>query len=115
MYKQGDIVIVNFPFTDLSNSKVRPAVVISNDKINISGDYIIVMISTQEIRGDFSVNISNIDVTIPFKLPHHTMFVYCKKIATLNKCIIRKKITEIKDKNKIKEIIDKINIGIDLQ
>ena len=63
MYKQGDIVIVNFPFTDLSNSKVRPAVIISNDKINISGDYLIVMISTQEIKGDFSVNISNIDVT----------------------------------------------------
>jgi len=30
MYKQGDIVLVSFPFTDLSGDKVRPALIVSN-------------------------------------------------------------------------------------
>ncbi len=30
MYEFGKIVLVKFPFTDLSSSKVRPALIISN-------------------------------------------------------------------------------------
>lgn len=32
--KQGDIVIIEFPFSDLSERKLRPAVVISNGRYN---------------------------------------------------------------------------------
>ena len=34
MYKQGDIVSIEFPFSDLSERKLRPALVLSNDKYN---------------------------------------------------------------------------------
>lgn len=33
-YKQGDVILVSFPFTDLENSKRRPALIVSNDLIN---------------------------------------------------------------------------------
>lgn len=33
MYKQGDLILVPFPFTDLTGEKVRPALVISNKEI----------------------------------------------------------------------------------
>ncbi len=39
MHKVGKIVLVSFPFTDLSGTKVRPAVVVSNKPI---GDDVVV-------------------------------------------------------------------------
>ena len=42
--KRGDIVLVPFPFTDLSSTKVRPAVLISADKQR--NDVIIAFISS---------------------------------------------------------------------
>jgi mRNA interferase MazF len=47
MYQQGDIVSVSFPFTDLSQAKLRPALIISNDTIKDSGDLILIMITSQ--------------------------------------------------------------------
>jgi len=47
MYKKGDIVLVPFPFTDLSNSKVRPAVIVSEDNVN-GDDIIVVFVSSRQ-------------------------------------------------------------------
>jgi mRNA interferase MazF len=33
-YNQGDIVLLPYPYTDLSNTKQRPAVIISKDSVN---------------------------------------------------------------------------------
>ena len=42
--KRGDIVLVRFPFTDLSSSKLRPAVVIAPE--NSCGDVILAFVSS---------------------------------------------------------------------
>ncbi len=34
MSRRGDVVIVDFPFADTGDSKVRPAVVVQNDRDN---------------------------------------------------------------------------------
>ncbi|HEX7593314.1 MAG TPA: type II toxin-antitoxin system PemK/MazF family toxin, partial [Anaerolineae bacterium] len=34
MHKQGDVLLVPIPFTDLSSTKRRPVVVVSNDVYN---------------------------------------------------------------------------------
>lgn len=59
-YNFGDIVLVPFPFTDQSNSKKRPATIISNKTYNTSKPDIIIMAVTSQIRpaqglGEFQV------------------------------------------------------------
>lgn len=50
-FQKGDIVIIDFPFSDLSKTKKRPALIISNDRVNKSGDHLMVQI-TSKIRND---------------------------------------------------------------
>jgi mRNA interferase MazF len=49
IYKRGDIVLVPFPFTDLSSSKQRPALVISGDVFNSTRDDLLVAAITSQI------------------------------------------------------------------
>ncbi|WP_299290002.1 type II toxin-antitoxin system PemK/MazF family toxin [uncultured Mucilaginibacter sp.] len=46
-YKQGDVVLLPFPFTNQQGSKVRPGIVVSNSLVNqTSKDVIIVQLTT---------------------------------------------------------------------
>ena len=50
-YRRGDIVLVSFPFTDLSSSKRRPALVISPDAFNKRGqDVVLAAITSCVLR-----------------------------------------------------------------
>jgi len=61
MYKQGDIVIVKFPFTDGSEFKKRPALVISNSKIEASEDFLLVQITSKLSNDGLSITIRKED------------------------------------------------------
>lgn len=52
MYQKGDIVFVNFPYSDGSKFKPRPAIVLSGSKVNQTGDYILVQITSNVSRTD---------------------------------------------------------------
>lgn len=47
MYKQGDVVLIPVPFSDLTNRKQRPVLVISSDIYNELTEDIVVLAITE--------------------------------------------------------------------
>ncbi len=94
-YRQGDIVWVDFPFTDSSQSKPRPALIISNTTVNHTGDYILVQITSKIKRDGLSIEITGPDYKeSPLELKSHIRFY---KIFILNESLILGKKTSVTD------------------
>jgi mRNA interferase MazF len=91
LYKQGDIVVVRFPFTDGSQFKKRPALVISNDLVNATGDYLLVQITSKAHKDGLSMEVENTDVLRPLAL---RSYVRSHKLFTVNESLVLSKITE---------------------
>ncbi|MEK7132425.1 MAG: type II toxin-antitoxin system PemK/MazF family toxin [Patescibacteria group bacterium] len=81
---KGTVILVPFPFTDLSGVKVRPAVVVSN--IAMGEDIVVVFISSKK-----GARIRRIDLPIspsPTNGLKANSMIKCGKIATLEKKIV---------------------------
>jgi mRNA interferase MazF len=60
---QRDIVLIKFPFSDLSGAKVRPALVISNQGYNIKSlDTVVLALTSNLSTSDYKVFVSNLDL-----------------------------------------------------
>jgi len=57
-FVKGDVVIVPFPFSDLTQAKRRPAVVVANLRGN---DLILCQITSQTVSDEYAINIDNSD------------------------------------------------------
>lgn len=63
MIFQRDIVLLKFPFSDLKSSKVRPAVVLSNDRYNRrSKDFVAVPLTSNLKLRDYAILVSNYEL-----------------------------------------------------
>jgi mRNA interferase MazF len=99
---KGDIVVIPFPYSDLSNAKKRPALVLAESSL---GDLILCQITSQEIKDSSSIPLSNDEFT------HGSLNkisnIRPNKLFTADSKIILYKIGSLKSQ-KINHIIDKI-------
>jgi mRNA interferase MazF len=106
-FVKGDVVVIPFPFTDLSGSKRRPAFVIAD----LPGDDIIVcQITSKSNSSPFAVSITSGDFTSG-SLPVDS-FIRPNKIFTADKNLILSvagHLSDIKTKEAIDTLVKIIN------
>ena len=96
VFKRGDIVLIGFPFTDLSGSKQRPALVISANRYNKKRDDIILAAITSHISGNTEEDeylLSPLDQKLA-GLPKQSL-VKLGKLVTIDQRLIRKRLGHI--------------------
>ena len=108
MYRRGDIVSFPFPFTDLSQTKLRPALIVSNDNVNNTTDAIVVMITSIQKAEAMSIVVKESAVTVP--LPKNS-FVRCNKVVTVSQALILKTISTA-NVDFVDKVADKIRLLI---
>ncbi len=84
--KQGDIILVPFPFSDLSSTKTRPAVVVSNNELK--GEDVIVVGMTSQAGGRYSLSLEDGDLEKGI-LPVKSYLRY-NKVVSLQKSMMRR-------------------------
>jgi len=95
-FKQRDILLVPVPFTDLSSTKQRPVIVLSNDRaIESSPDLLVVAVTSNLLfANDYTVEIDSSDIENRL-LPRKSV-VRCDKLYTISKDIVLKRFNRIR-------------------
>jgi mRNA interferase MazF len=113
-YKHGDVVLVIYPFTDLTSTKQRPAVIVSADWFNRRSDGDVVLVAITSVvpstisRDEFAL--TQADLTSA-GLPKPSI-VKVGKVFTGHKVLIKKRLGRMPDETlkniiaKLKEILD---------
>ncbi|NOT59640.1 MAG: type II toxin-antitoxin system PemK/MazF family toxin [Acidobacteria bacterium] len=111
-YKQREIVLVPFPYSDLSRLKRRPVLIVSNDDYNQNfPDVLVCVISTNLHQDGYSVVLSNDDLEVGI-LPESSN-VRAHKLFTVHQDEIVKRFSQVKSEyfekvaDKIKHLIEK--------
>ena len=101
-FVKGDVVVAPFPYSDLTTSKKRPALVI----VPLEGDDVILcQITSQMKKDDYSIALQNAD--FQSGTLHQNSFIRPNRLFTADTRIILYKAGGVK-KSKMDEVVDKI-------
>ena len=100
---KGDVVVIPFPFSDLSDLKKRPALIVAD----LKGDDVVLCQITTAIRIDsYAISLTNEDFE-EGSLPANESFIRTNKIFTADISLILYKRGSLKSK-KIHEVEQKL-------
>lgn len=102
MFEQRDIVLIPFPYSNLTGAKQRPALIISNKKFNKSNDRICCLITSNKIKDGILIDEFE-EGKLPFK-----SWVKPYRIFTIDERIIKKKLCRIEE-NLLGKILERLN------
>lgn len=110
MFRQGDIVWIDYQFIGGKETKKRSCVIVSNTTSNeLDNDYLICPITTTNRINKFSALIE--DKFLSRSLPK-SCEVRCNKVFTYRKDKIIEKHCEIIDEEFLKEILKKVTLAV---
>jgi mRNA interferase MazF len=95
-YKRGDIVLVTFPFTDLTSSKKRPALVVSPDRFNRQRRDLVLAAITSQISGEPGTVVIDGGDVIHGSLPKRSE-VRLGKLFTVHTSLVRRRLCSLTD------------------
>lgn len=95
MVVKGSVVLVNFPFTDLSQTKLRPAIILWIDTTGT--DVVVCAITSQKTDrlsdGEFSINVTDLEFSQTGL--RVSSKVRTTRIATLSRQLIVRKLGDL--------------------
>jgi mRNA interferase MazF len=106
MPSQGEIVLVPVPFTDLSSTRRRPVIVISNDQYQVdTPDMVVVAMTSNPVLTPHSFMITSADLVSGTL--NHPGRVRVDKIYTLAQSIVVRHFGKVNDAtlNQIRQIL----------
>src|SRR3989338_8498341 len=90
-YNQGDIVLLPFPYTNLEGVKLRPALIISNKRLNASQDRVCCLITSNNPQQGIEIEKKFLTSgNLPFQ-----SWVKPHRLFTIHEGIIKKKLCAI--------------------
>lgn len=96
MYNQREIVLVPFPYSDLTSTKKRPVLIVSNNEYNQKYNDVVVAVISSVLRSEdkYSTPLSDDDLDYGF-LPEKSC-IKVHKLFTIDKKRVLKKFSLLK-------------------
>ena len=107
-FVRGSVVVLPFPFSDMTGSKRRPALVLSQIK---GDDAILCQITSKQHFDDYAIPLNNTDFQIGEI--NQDSFIRINKIFTADKSLILYSLGKLKDEafsNAIEEVIKMLKL-----